>query len=222
LPERGPTDKLREISITTTAPGTVSLASVSIYNNRSGVTYNSVGYVGAQASLLNKMSEKLFADDLARINPQIVVLSFGTNEASNEHLDIAQYSKGYERLLGKIKAVPPAAAIVLIGPPDFNELPASCPPGGGGLPPCAGRSRPRLECGGAGRDRARERSRMRLAHARQAGAGPRGATRYCEAPGTDLLELGLDHAERVRRPSVVHREPASHEPRSCSFHRRGL
>jgi lysophospholipase L1-like esterase len=127
LPERGPTDKLHEIAITTAGPGTVSLASVSIYNNRSGVTYNSVGYVGAQASLLNKMSDKLFADDLARINPQIVVLSFGTNEASNEHLDIAQYAKGYERLLAKIKAALPAAAVVLISPPDFNELPASCP-----------------------------------------------------------------------------------------------
>ncbi len=126
LPRRGPTDKLHEISITTTSPGTVSLASVSIYNNHSGLTYNSVGYVGAQMSLLNKMSEKLFADDLVRINPQIVVLSFGTNEASNEHLDIAQYMKGYERLLGKIKAVLPAAALVLIGPPDFNEIPASC------------------------------------------------------------------------------------------------
>jgi lysophospholipase L1-like esterase len=127
LPEHGATDKLHEISITTAGPGLVSLASVSIYNNRGGVTYNSVGYVGAQASLLNKMSEKLFADDLVRINPQIVVLSFGTNEASNEHLDIAQYTKGYERLLGKIKATLPAAALVLIGPPDFDELPASCP-----------------------------------------------------------------------------------------------
>jgi lysophospholipase L1-like esterase len=126
LPKRGPTDKLHEISITTTSPGTVSLASVSIYNNHSGLTYNSVGYVGAQMSLLNKMSEKLLADDLVRINPQIVVLSFGTNEASNEHLDIAQYGKGYERLLGKIRAVLPAAAVVLIGPPDFNEIPASC------------------------------------------------------------------------------------------------
>ena len=126
LPQRGPTDKLREISITTASPGTVSLASVSIYNNHSGLTYNSVGYVGAQMGLLNKMSEKLLADDLLRINPQIVVLSFGTNEASNEHLDIAQYSKNYERLIGKIKAVLPAAALMLIGPPDFNEIPASC------------------------------------------------------------------------------------------------
>jgi lysophospholipase L1-like esterase len=125
-PRRGPTDKLHEISITTTSPGTVSLASVSIYNSHSGLTYNSVGYVGAQAMLLNKMSEKLFADDLARINPQIVVLSFGTNEASNEHLDIAQYTKSYERIIDKIKAALPAANVVMILPPDFNEMPTSC------------------------------------------------------------------------------------------------
>jgi lysophospholipase L1-like esterase len=126
LPARGPTEKLHEVAVTTTSAGTVSLGSVSIYNNRSGLTYNSVGYVGAQASLLNKMSEKLFADDLARINPQIVVLSFGTNEASNEHLDIAQYTKSYERVIGKIKAVLPNAAVVMILPPDFNETPTSC------------------------------------------------------------------------------------------------
>jgi lysophospholipase L1-like esterase len=127
LPVRGPTERVREVSVTTTSPGTVSLGSVSIYNNHSGLTYNSVGYVGAQAMLLNKMSEKLFADDLARINPQIVILSFGTNEASNEHLDIAQYTKSYERIIGKISAALPAAAVVMILPPDFNELPTSCP-----------------------------------------------------------------------------------------------
>jgi lysophospholipase L1-like esterase len=127
LPEHGPTGKVREVSITTTSAGTVALASVSIYNNRSGVTYNSVGYVGAQASLLNKMNEKLFADDLKRINPQIVVLSFGTNEASNEHLDPAQYAKTYERVVRKIKAALPGVAIVVVSPPDFNELPSSCP-----------------------------------------------------------------------------------------------
>ena len=126
LPEHGPTDKLREISISTAGTGTVALASVSIYNNRSGVTYNSVGYVGAQASLLNKIPDKLFADDLTRINPQIVVLSFGTNEASNEHLDPVQYGKTYEKVLDKIKAALPNAQIVMILPPDFNEIPSTC------------------------------------------------------------------------------------------------
>jgi lysophospholipase L1-like esterase len=127
LPVRGPTDKVREVSIATTAAGAVSIASVSIYNNRSGVTYNSVGYVGAQIGLLAKMSDTLFADDLRRINPQIVVLSFGTNEASNEHFDPAQYGRTYERVIHKIKASLPNVAIVVVSPPDFNELPSGCP-----------------------------------------------------------------------------------------------
>jgi lysophospholipase L1-like esterase len=126
VPEHTPTGKLREVSITTAGQGTVALASVSIYNNRSGVTYNSVGYVGAQVSLLNKIPDKLFADDLTRINPQIVVLSFGTNEASNERLDPVQYGKTYEKVLDKIKTALPNAQIVMILPPDFNEIPSTC------------------------------------------------------------------------------------------------
>jgi lysophospholipase L1-like esterase len=126
-PDHGPTEKVREVSVTTTSAGAVTLASVSVYNNRSGVTYNSVGYVGAQIGLLAKMSETLFTNDLRRINPQIVVLSFGTNEASNEHLDPAQYAKTYERVVQRIKSTLPNAAIVVVSPPDFNEVPAGCP-----------------------------------------------------------------------------------------------
>ena len=128
---RGPTEKVREISIKTTGAGTVSIASVAIYNKQSGLTYNSVGYPGAQASLLNKFSSKLFANDLIRINPQIVVLSFGTNEAFNESLDLTQYGKSYERVVDKIKSTLPGAAIVVISPPDLAELPAPMPQGQG-------------------------------------------------------------------------------------------
>jgi lysophospholipase L1-like esterase len=125
-PVRGPTDKVQEVAVTTTSSGIVSLSSVSIYNSRSGVTYNSVGYVGAQIGLLSKMNEKNLASDLVRIDPQIVVLSFGTNEASNEHLDIAQYTKTYERVVNRIQTVLPGAAIAVISPPDFNETPSGC------------------------------------------------------------------------------------------------
>jgi len=125
-PARATTEKVREISIKTTGPGTVSIASVAIYNKQTGLTYNSVGYPGAQVSLVNKFNGKLFANDLVRINPQIVVLSFGTNEASNEALDLVQYGKSYERVVTRIKSVLPDAAIVVISPPDFAELPAQC------------------------------------------------------------------------------------------------
>ena len=126
LPMRGATEKIREISITTTGKGPVVIASVAIYNRQTGLTYNSVGYPGAQISLVNKLSNKLLANDLIRINPHIVVLSFGTNEASNESLDLTQYGRSYERVIDKIKAALPNAAIVVVSPPDFAELPAAC------------------------------------------------------------------------------------------------
>jgi lysophospholipase L1-like esterase len=127
VPARAATEKVREIAITTKGHGPVMLASLAIYNRQAGLTYNSVGYPGAQASLINKFNTKLLANDLLRINPQVVVLSFGTNEASNEGLDIAKYTEGYERIVNKIKTTLPEAQIVVIGPPDFSEQ-----PGGGG------------------------------------------------------------------------------------------
>ena len=126
LPGRAATEKVREISIVTTSAGAVNIASVAIYNRRSGLTYNSIGYVGAQVSLLNKLDGKLFASDLQRLDPQIVVLSFGTNEASNEGLDVAAYGRTYSRVVDKIKEVLPDAVIVVISPPDFNEIPTHC------------------------------------------------------------------------------------------------
>lgn len=126
LPTRGPTERVREIAITTTGRGPVTLASVAIYNKQSGLTFNSIGYPGAQASLLNKFNNRLLANDLTRISPQIVILSFGTNEASNGSLDLANYRNSYERIVDKIKTTLPGAKIVVIGPPDFAELPAAC------------------------------------------------------------------------------------------------
>ncbi len=126
LPTRGATDRVRELAITTTGRGPVTVSSVAIYNKQSGLTFNSIGYPGAQASFVNKFNNRLLANDLTRINPQIVILSFGTNEASNESLDLTNYRNSYERILDKIKTTLPEATIVVIGPPDFAELPAAC------------------------------------------------------------------------------------------------
>jgi lysophospholipase L1-like esterase len=126
LPTRGATEKVKDISITTTGRGPVTVASVAIYNKQSGLTFNSIGYPGAQASLINKFDTKLLANDLVRIDPQIVILSFGTNEASNDRLDLTNYRHSYERIIDKIKTTLPGARIVVVGPPDFAELPAAC------------------------------------------------------------------------------------------------
>jgi lysophospholipase L1-like esterase len=125
-PGAGPTGRVRQIEIRTRSDGVVSIASVAIYNRQSGVSYNSIGYPGATVDLLNKFDQALLADDLRRINPQIVVLSFGTNEASKTNLDLARYAQNYEKAIDRIKAVLPAAEIVLIGPPDGDERAPHC------------------------------------------------------------------------------------------------
>jgi len=126
VPDKGPTNQVRDISLTTRSDGTVSIASVAIYNTRTGLTYNSVGYPGATIDILNKLDNRLFTSNLRRLNPQIVVLSFGTNEASKPNLDIGDYTERYRRVVAKIRATLPAAAIVMIGPPEAEELPSHC------------------------------------------------------------------------------------------------
>jgi lysophospholipase L1-like esterase len=126
-PSGAPADRVRQIEIRTRTAGSVSIASVGIYNRQSGISYNSIGYPGATVDLLNKFDPMLFADGLRRINPQIVVLSFGTNEAFKRGLDLARYVQNYEKAIDRIKAVLPDAEIVMIGPPDGDERAPHCP-----------------------------------------------------------------------------------------------
>jgi lysophospholipase L1-like esterase len=116
---------LQEISVSTEGKGTVSLASISIYN-RVGLTYDSVGYSGATINILNKFDPAQFATALRRINPNVVVLSFGTNESASKTLDLTSYGEKYERVVRHIETVLPDAAIVIIAPPDFNQISSSC------------------------------------------------------------------------------------------------
>ena len=125
-PDGAAADRVRQLEIRTRAPGTASIASIGIYQKQSGVSYNNVGYPGATIDLLNKFDATLFADDLRRLDPQIVVLVFGTNEASKPNLDAARYEKSYEKAVGRITAALPNARIVLVGPPDGAERPWHC------------------------------------------------------------------------------------------------
>jgi lysophospholipase L1-like esterase len=125
-PDGAPSDRVRQIEIRSRGEGTVSIASVGVYRKQTGVSYNNVGYPGATIDLVNKFDTTLLADDLRRLDPQIVVLAFGTNEASKPNLDAARYERNYEKVIGRITAALPNARIVLIGPPDGAERPPHC------------------------------------------------------------------------------------------------
>ena len=117
-PERTPTDKVKQIVIGTTGAGTVSIASISVYNRRSGLAYNAVGFPGAQINLIDKFDERVLASELHRISPQIVVLAFGTNEGFRDDLDLTAYAQTYDRTVTRIRSILPGATIVVVAPPD--------------------------------------------------------------------------------------------------------
>jgi lysophospholipase L1-like esterase len=125
-PDGAPSDRVRQIEIRSRGAGVVSIASIGIYQKQAGVSYNNIGYPGATIDLVNKFDEKLMADGLRRLDPQIVVLVFGTNEASKPNLDAARYERNYEKAIARIQAALPNAKIVLVGPPDGAERPPHC------------------------------------------------------------------------------------------------
>jgi lysophospholipase L1-like esterase len=125
-PDGAPSDRVRQIEIRSRGDGVVSIASIGIYQKQAGVSYNNIGYPGATIDVVNKFDEKLMADGLRRLDPQIVVLVFGTNEASKPNLDAARYERNYEKAIARIKAALPNAQIVLVGPPDGAERPPHC------------------------------------------------------------------------------------------------
>jgi lysophospholipase L1-like esterase len=125
-PQKKAIEQFRNLEIKTTTGGSVVMSSVAIYDSHSGVSLSSVGYPGAAVGILSKFVPDLLSDDLRRINPQIVILAFGTNEASNDMLRPESYASAYEQVLDRIKGALPSASIVIVGPPDGEERDSAC------------------------------------------------------------------------------------------------
>ena len=83
-----------------------------------GVTYEPLGINGASATMILDWDEAVFGSNIARRNPGLIVLAYGTNEAGRKDWTVATYREAYERILAKIRNAAPTAAIMVIGPPD--------------------------------------------------------------------------------------------------------
>jgi len=87
-------------------------------DNARGVTYESLGVNGAQISLLDFGHDGLWSEQLARRDPALVVLAYGTNEASNPNWTESSYYEALAARIARIRAAAPAASVLIVGPPD--------------------------------------------------------------------------------------------------------
>jgi lysophospholipase L1-like esterase len=83
-----------------------------------GVTYEALGINGAEAAVMLRWNQEMLATYLQRRNPGLIVLSYGTNEASDANWDPESYQAMYSTLLEHLRQAVPTASILAIGPGD--------------------------------------------------------------------------------------------------------
>ncbi|HEY3743391.1 MAG TPA: GDSL-type esterase/lipase family protein [Bryobacteraceae bacterium] len=91
-----------------------------VVQNKSGVTWESMGINGAQATMLADWDENILEAHLAKRNPALIVLAYGTNEANNPRFDPKDYVATLRKVLSRLRKGAPLASILLIGPPDCH------------------------------------------------------------------------------------------------------
>jgi lysophospholipase L1-like esterase len=96
--------------------GNFTLMGISVESDAPGIVYNAVGVNGAR--LASYLGCKLYARQLAAINPDLIIFSIGTNDGYTRHFNKEKYYAEYCQLLDKTRAAVPGAAIMLTVPND--------------------------------------------------------------------------------------------------------
>jgi lysophospholipase L1-like esterase len=87
-----------------------------------GATWESIGINGAEAPLLLKWDQKLFAPYIEDNAPSLVVLAYGTNEAANHDWDEDSYRQTFATIIDMIHSDVPNSSILVIGPADRSTM----------------------------------------------------------------------------------------------------
>jgi lysophospholipase L1-like esterase len=115
--EHAPAPGPHRFSVRTLGEGPVRLFGWTA-DNSAGVTYETLGINGAQATVILNWAEDLLDAHIARRDPALIVVAYGTNEAISPRWDAAAYSVAFRQVLARLRNAAPAASILVVGPPD--------------------------------------------------------------------------------------------------------
>ncbi len=87
-----------------------------ISNGKPGLVYNTIGSNGARYSDFNRSA--YFIQQLASLNPDLVIVSLGTNEAYAKRFNPNYFGDDIDTMLANIKHVAPDADLLLTSPND--------------------------------------------------------------------------------------------------------
>ena len=83
-----------------------------------GVTYEAIGLNGAEAGLILRWNEALAQDLMSQRDVSLIVLAYGTNEASDGNWTEESYAAMFRTLIDRLRKQAPHAAMLVLGPAD--------------------------------------------------------------------------------------------------------
>jgi lysophospholipase L1-like esterase len=105
---------------------TLSYAPVRLFGwvseNRSGVTWETLGINGAQANMLLNWDPVVWTQQIQLRDPALVLIAYGTNEALSPAWTAEDYRASLLRLIAQFRQAVPNASLLLVGPPDCGRL----------------------------------------------------------------------------------------------------
>jgi len=112
-----------KLEVQAAGDGAITVLSWAVGAGRPGVRYVNFGIPSATADITRKWDNSLVAADLARLDPELIVLGYGTNEGFNDGLDHQAYEQRIRQLIDRLQLMAPKADFLVIGPPDGARFP---------------------------------------------------------------------------------------------------
>jgi lysophospholipase L1-like esterase len=98
--------------------GPVRVFGVAVERSEPGVIVDTLGINGARAEYHLLWEDALYREHLARRDPDLVVLAYGTNEVGDDDDPIEEYEARMNRVMTRVRETVPNASCLLIGPSD--------------------------------------------------------------------------------------------------------
>lgn len=111
-------DGRHRLEVRPAGDGEVRLFGVALERDRPGVIVDTVGIPGSRAVYHLQWQDALYREHLARRKPDFIALAYGTNEAGDDDVPIADYEATLRQVMTRIREIAPEASCLLIGPSD--------------------------------------------------------------------------------------------------------
>lgn len=101
--------------------GTLDIFGVALEREQPGVVVDGMGIVGRRVGHLAQWDWSVIGPQLARRDPRLVIVQYGTNEADDPGLDLDRVAAQWDVVLGHLHDYVPNASVLVLGPPDMQS-----------------------------------------------------------------------------------------------------